>query len=83
MDRSEHDRPGDNTGNSGLTEETERDDITEETERDELPEPEGGGEVENKSPLLSHLLALRKVLLISAASVGVAFSRCSIWPSIR
>ena len=75
MDRSEHDRPGDVTENSGLTERSEQDDLPEETGQDELPEgtTQDDGEVGNKSPLLSHLLALRKVLVISAASVGVAF----------
>ncbi|MBQ7184495.1 MAG: twin-arginine translocase subunit TatC [Clostridia bacterium] len=52
--------------------------LPEETDKDALTEPEDGeekltGDVENKSPLLSHLLALRKVLVISAAAVAVAF----------
>ena len=44
----------------------------------ELAEGEAGG----SAPLLAHLLALRKVLFISALSVVIAFSWFTIWRSI-
>ncbi len=52
--------------------------LPEDTDKEALTEQEDGeekltGEVENRSPLLSHLLALRKVLVISAAAVVAAF----------